>query len=183
MDWILKSGRALLLPIYKSTYERGDELTSDYPEPTALYKDHVIMWSRDLGRALDYVETRPDLDAGRIAYFGTSWGGQLGAILPAVEKRIRANVLYVAGFCFQRSLAEVDPVHYVRRVTQPTLMLNGELDFFFPAETSQRPMFELLGTPPEHKRRISYPRGHTVPKVDLIKESLAWFEKYLGPVE
>ncbi|MCC6652299.1 MAG: protein kinase, partial [Candidatus Eisenbacteria bacterium] len=183
VDWILKSGRALLLPIYKSTYERGDELTSDYPEPTALYKDHVIMWGRDLGRAIDYVETRPDLDAGRIAYFGTSWGGQLGAILPAVEKRIRANVLYVAGFCFQRSLAEVDPVHYVRRVTQPTLMLNGELDFFFPAETSQRPMFELLGTPPEHKRRMTYPRGHTVPKVDLIKETLAWLEKYLGPVE
>ena len=41
---------------------------------------------------------------------------------------------------------------------------------------------ELLGTPAEHKRRITYPRGHTVPKVDLIKESLAWLEKYLGPV-
>ncbi|MFN8588147.1 MAG: protein kinase [Candidatus Eisenbacteria bacterium] len=183
VEWILKSGRALLLPIYKSTYERGDELSSDYPQPTALYKDHVIMWARDLGRAIDYVETRPELDAGRIAYFGTSWGGQLGAILPAVEKRIRANVLYVAGFCFQRSLPEVDPVHYARRVTQPTLMLNGELDFFFPAETSQRPMFELLGTPLEHKRRITYPRGHTVPKVDLIKESLAWLDRYLGPVE
>jgi len=183
VDWIVKSGRALMLPIYKSTYERGDEMTSDYPEPTAFYKDHVIMWTRDLGRAIDYVETRPDLDAGRIGYFGTSWGGMLGAILPAVEKRIRANVLYVAGLCFQRSLPEVDPVHYLPRVTQPTLMLNGELDFFFPAETSQRPMFEMLGTPEEHKRRITFPRGHTVPKVDLIKETLAWLERYLGPVE
>ncbi len=183
VDWIVKSGRALLLPIYKATYERGDKMTSDYPEPTAFYKDHVIMWARDLGRAIDYVETRPDLDAGRIAYLGTSWGGMLGAILPAVEKRIRANVLYVAGLSFQRSFPEVDAVHYVTRVTQPTLMLNGELDFFFPAETSQRPMFELLGTPPEHKRRITYPRGHTVPKIDLIKETLAWLERYLGPVE
>jgi eukaryotic-like serine/threonine-protein kinase len=182
VDWIVKSGRALLLPIYKATYERGDEMTSDYPEPTTFYKDHVIMWARDLGRAIDYVETRSDLDAGRIAYFGTSWGGMLGAILPAVEKRLRANVLYVAGLSFQRSLPEVDAVHYVTRVTQPTLMLNGELDFFFPAETSQRPMFELLGTPPEHKRRITYPRGHTVPKIDLIKETLAWLERYLGPV-
>jgi dienelactone hydrolase len=183
VEWIVKSGRALLLPIYKSTYERGDELASDYPEPTAFYKDHVIMWARDLGRAIDYVETRPDLDKDRIAYFGTSWGGMLGAILPAVEKRIRTNVLYVAGLTFQRALPEVDAVNYVPRVTQPTLMLNGELDFFFPAETSQRPMFELLGTPPEHKRRITYPRGHTVPKIELIKETLAWFERYLGPVE
>ena len=181
-EWIVKSGRALLLPIYKATYERGDEMTSDYPEPTAFYKDHVIMWARDLGRALDYVETRADLDAGRIAYFGTSWGGMLGAILPAVEKRIRANVLYVAGLSFQRSLPEVEAVHYVKRVTQPTLMLNGELDFFFPVETSQRPMFDMLGTPPEHKRRISYPRGHTVPKTDLIRETLAWLDRYLGPV-
>ncbi len=183
VDWIVKSGRALLLPIYKATYERGDEMTSDYPEATAFYKDHVIMWARDLGRAIDYVETRPDLDPGRIAYLGTSWGGMLGAILPAVEKRIRANVLYVAGLSLHRTLPEVDAVHYVTRVTQPTLMLNGELDFFFPAETSQRPMFELLGTPLEHKRRITYPRGHTVPKIDLIRETLAWLERYLGPVE
>jgi serine/threonine protein kinase/dienelactone hydrolase len=183
VDWIAKSGRALLLPIYKSTYERGDELNSDYPAPTAFYKDHVIMWAKDVGRAIDFVETRDDLDAGRIAYFGTSWGGTMGSILPAVEKRIRANVLYVAGLCFQRSLPEVDQVHYVSRVTQPTLMLNGELDFFFPAEVSQVPMFEMLGTPPEHKRRITYLRGHTVPKTDLIRESLAWLDRYLGAVE
>ena len=109
VEWILKSGRALLLPIYKGTYERGDELTSDYPQPTALYKDHVIMWGRDRAARSTTWKRAPDLDASRIAYFGTSWGGQLGAILPAVEKRVRANVLYVAGFCFQRSLPEVDP--------------------------------------------------------------------------
>ena len=182
VDFIVKSGRALLLPIYKSTYERGDEMSSDYPEATASYKDHVIMWGKDIGRAIDYVETRADLDASRVAYFGTSWGGTMGAIMPAVEKRIRTNVLYVAGLCFQHALTEVDQVHYVRRVLQPTLMLNGELDFFFPAESSQVPMFEMLGTPPEHKRRLTYPRGHTVPKTDLIKESLAWLDRYLGPV-
>ena len=72
----------------------------------------------------------------------------LGAIMPAVEPRIKANVLYVAGLKFQHALPEVDHINYITRVRQPTLMLNGELDFFFPAETSQRPMFELLGTPP-----------------------------------
>lgn len=183
VDFIVKSGRALILPIYKGTYERGGEMTSDYPEPTTFYKDHVIMWGKDFARTIDYVESRDDLDAGRIAYFGVSWGGMLGAILPAIEPRVRANVLYVAGLCFQRALPEVDQIHYVSRVTQPTLMLNGELDFFFPAETSQRPMFERLGTPAEHKKWLKYPRGHTVPKADLITESLAWLDRYLGPVE
>ncbi len=182
VDFIVKSGRALILPIYKGTFERGDGLDSDYPEPTAFYKEHVIMWGKDLGRTIDYVESRADLDASRIAYFGTSWGGALGAILPAIEPRIRANVLYVAGFCFQRALPEVDQMNYVTRVTQPTLMLNGELDFFFPAETSQKPMFELLGAPEDQKKRLTYPRGHTVPKPDLISESLAWLDRWLGPV-
>lgn len=181
LDFVVKSGRALLLPVYKGTYERGGEMTSDYPEETAFYKDHVVMWGKDLGRAIDFAESREDLDATRLAYYGVSWGGAQGAIMPAIEPRIRANVLYVAGLCFQRALPEVDQLNYVTRVTQPTLMLNGELDFFFPAESSQRPMFDLLGTPLADKKRLTYERGHTVPKADLIRESVAWLDRYLGP--
>ncbi len=183
LDFLARGGRAVLLPVYKGTYERGGELTADTPEETALYKDHVIMWGKDLGRAIDFVESREDLDADRLAYFGVSWGGAMGAILPAIEPRIKANVLYVAGICFQRALPEADQINYVTRVTQPTLMLNGALDFFFPAETSQRPMFDLLGTPPKDKKQLMYERGHTVPKADLIRESMAWLDRYLGKVE
>jgi pimeloyl-ACP methyl ester carboxylesterase len=181
-DFLLKSGRALLWPIYKGTYERGGELESDYPEPTASYRDYVIMWGKDLARSIDYVETRKDLDAGRIAYYGISWGGAMGAIMPAVEPRIKANVLYVAGLNFQRALPEVDAINYVGRVRQPTLLLNGEFDFYFPPETSQRPMFELLGTPPAHKKRLVFPGGHSVPRTETIKEALQWLDRYLGPV-
>ena len=139
MDFLAKSGRAVIFPIYKGTYERGGDLHSDYPEETAAYKDYVIMWAKDLARSIDYLETRQDLDASRLAYYGLSWGGGLGAILPAVEPRIKANVLYVAGLAFQRALPEVDQINYIGRVRQPTLILNGELDFFFPPETSQTP--------------------------------------------
>jgi dienelactone hydrolase len=182
VDYLLKSGRAVMLPIYKGTYQRGDELKSDYLLDTTFYKDHVIMWGKDLARSIDYLETRYDIDADRIAYYGLSWGGAMGAIMPAVEKRIKAVVLCVAGLNFERPLPEADQLNYITRVTQPTLMLNGELDFFFPAETSQLPMFDLLGTPKEHKRRISYPRGHMVPRAEVIKETLAWLDRYLGPV-
>ena len=100
--------------------------------------------------------------------------------MPAIEPRIKLNILYVAGLSFQASLPESDQINYVTRVTQPTLMLNGELDFYFPPEHSQRPMFDLLGTPPEHKKRLTYERGHTVPKTELIRESLAWLDRYFG---
>jgi serine/threonine protein kinase/formylglycine-generating enzyme required for sulfatase activity/dienelactone hydrolase len=181
-DFIVKSGRAMLHPIYKHTYERGGALQSDYPNETTFYKDAVVMWEKDLARSIDYLESRSDIDTKRLAYYGLSWGGALGGILPAVEKRIKANVLYVAGLSFQRALPEVDVMNYVTRVKQPTLMLNGELDFYFPAATSQRAMFELLGTPPEHKKRLVYPGGHSVPRTVMIKESLEFLDRYLGPV-
>ena len=81
------------------------------------------------------------------------------------------------------ALPEADQINYVTRVKQPTLILNGELDFFFPAETSQRPMFELLGTPRDHKKRLVFPGGHSVPRTEMIKESLDWLDRYLGPVK
>jgi eukaryotic-like serine/threonine-protein kinase len=182
-DFLQKSGRAVMFPIYKGTYERGGDLHSDYPAETTFYKDYVTMWGKDLARSIDYLETRKDIDTSRVAYYGLSWGGEMGAILPAVEKRIKANVLYVAGLSFQRALPEADPINYIGRVRQPTLILNGELDFFFPVETSQRPMFDLLGTPPEHKKRLVFPGGHSVPRTEQIKESLIWLDRYLGPVK
>ena len=182
IDFMMRSGRAAALPIFKGTYHRGGDLHTDYPSETAQHRDYMIMWARDLGRTIDYLETREDIDATKIGFFGLSWGGYMGAIMPAIEKRIRVNVLYVAGLIFQRALPEVDAINYVTRVTQPTLMLNGELDFFFPVETSQKPMFELLGTPPEHKRRLTFQGGHSVPRVETIKQTLAWLDKYLGPV-
>jgi hypothetical protein len=42
---------------------------------------------------------------------------------------------------------EVDPINFAPRVKTPLLMLNGRDDFTFPIETSQEPLFRLLGTP------------------------------------
>lgn len=107
----------------------------------------------------------------------------MGAIMPAIEQRFKACVLYVAGLNFQRALPEVDAINFVSRIRVPVLMLNGKYDHFFPVETSQKPMFALLGTPPEHKKYVLYETGHFVPRNQLIKESLDWLDKYLGPVK
>ena len=183
IDFLLKSGRAIIYPIYKSTYERGDDLHSDYPAATTFWKEHVIMWAKDCSRSIDYLETRPEIDHTKIAYYGVSWGGAMGGIIPAVEKRITVNVLLVAGLLFQRSLPEVEPVHFLPRITSPVLMLNGKYDFFFPYETSQRPFFDLLGTAKADKRIIAYEGGHSVPRTQLVKETLAWLDRYLGATE
>jgi len=180
--FVLKSGRALLYPVYKSTYERGDGLVSDYPDETSNWRDHVVMWGKDLRRSIDYLGTRPDIDKSRLAYMGVSWGAAMGPIMMAIEPRFKAGVVVVAGLTFQHALPEVDEVHYAPRVKIPVLMLNGKYDFFFPYETSQLPFFELLGTPPARKKLVVHEAGHNFPRTELARESLAWLDEYLGPV-
>ncbi|MDA1274592.1 MAG: SUMF1/EgtB/PvdO family nonheme iron enzyme [Verrucomicrobia bacterium] len=183
INFIVQSGRAVLYPVYKSTYERGDGLKSDRPSPTTFYRDHVIAWSKDLGRAIDYLQARKDIDPEKFGYFGFSWGGTLGPVLLAVEPRIKVSVLAVGGFWMQRTLPEVDQINFAPHVTIPTLMLNGRYDFAFPVESSQLPMFRLLGTPAQDKRHLIYDTGHAMPRSDLLKETLAWLDRYLGPVK
>jgi len=181
-DFILKSGRAVIYPVYKGTYERGDSLHSDYADESTFYRDHVIMWAKDLRRSIDYLETRPDVNAQRLAYYGVSWGGYLGGLMPAVEPRIRTVLLYVAGLENQRGRPEVEPINFLPRITVPVLMLNGRYDHYFPVETSQRPFFRLLGTAAAHKRLVISEGGHYVPRTQLISEILPWLDRYLGPV-
>jgi len=177
-DFIIRSGRAVVHPVYKSTYERQDSLQSDYADESNFYKEHVIAWAKDMRRTIDYLATRPDIDATRLAYYGVSWGGYLGGLMPAVEPRFKAVVLVVAGLEYQRGQPEVEPINFLPRITIPTLMLNGRYDFYFPVETSQVPMFRLLGTPANQKRYVLENGSHFVPRARLIQETLAWLDKW-----
>jgi dienelactone hydrolase/predicted Ser/Thr protein kinase len=180
--YFVASGRAVVLPVYKSTWERQTALKSDIPNDTILWKDHVIWWVKDFSRTIDYLETRDDIDTDKLAYYGYSWGGAEGAIVPAVERRLKAMVLYVAGFYTQRARREVEPVNYIGRVILPTLMVNGQHDFYFPYETSQRPFLELLGTPDAQKNLEVFPGAHSAPVNEFLRLTLDWLDKYLGPV-
>jgi dienelactone hydrolase len=181
-SFVVKSGRAVILPILKSTYERRDSLLSDVPDRTIFWRDHVVMWAKDIKRTVDYISSRRDMDSTRIAYFGTSWGANQAPINLVVEPRFKAAVLNVAGLTMERSRPEVDPFNYLPRVSQPVLMLNGKYDFFFPVETAQRPFFDNLGTAADSKKWTVYEGGHDVPRTELIAETLRWLDRYLGPV-
>lgn len=181
-EFVIRSGRAVLFPLYKSTFERGDGVTNVWPNDSSSYRDHVIAWSKDLGRSIDYLETRPDIDHDKLAYEGYSWGAAMGCILAAVENRFQALVLIAPGFYLQKRLPEVDQFNFAPRVKAPALMLNGRFDFIYPAAASQEQMFHWLGTPPEHKRRLVYDTAHDIPRTEMIKETLNWLDRYLGPV-
>ncbi len=184
LSFIINNGRAALYPVYKGTFERGN------PELSALhigsnthqYTEFLIQVVKDFKRCIDYLETRQDIDSDKVAYYGMSWGGVLGPIIPAVEERLKASVLLAGGF-FGLGRSEADQINYVTRVKIPTLMLNGRYDSIFPLETSINPMYDLLGIPDEHKELKLYETDHIPPRIEFIKEILAWLDRYLGPVK
>jgi dienelactone hydrolase len=137
---------------------------------------------KDFRRSIDYLETRPDIDCKKLAYLGFSWGGIYGAIIPAIEERLKASVLNVGG-TWGVPRPEVNEINYVTRVKIPTLMLNGRYDMTFPYELTVKPMFDLLGTSPEQKELKLYDTDHFIPPTEFIKETLRWLDKYLGPVK
>lgn len=59
-------------------------------------------------------------------------------------------------------------------------MLNGRYDFVRPVESAQLPLFRLLGSRPNEKRQVMFETGHMGQPAQYIKETLNWFDRYLG---
>jgi dienelactone hydrolase len=177
LAFLIKAGRALLFPMYQGMYERRPPQPPS--GPNAL-RDLVIQQVKDLRRSLDYLETRPDIAADKLAFFGVSLGGNRASIILAVEPRFKTAVLWSGGLPLNSYVPEVDPINYVTRVKTPIILLNGRDDFTFPIETSQDPLYRLLGTPAADKAHKLYDGGHVFPFSRMIKDSLDWLDKYLG---
>ena len=181
LGFTVKSGRALLLPMYKGTYER--RLSAPLTGPSAV-RDLTIADIKDLRRSVDYLETRNDIDRAKLAYFGVSLGARLAPIALAVDNRFKTAVFWSGGFDMPSSrLPEVDPFNFAPRVTLPVLMLNGREDFTFPLASSQLPMFQGLGSAAVDKRHVLYPGGHVFPFARIEKDTLEWLDQQFGPTQ
>ena len=136
---------------------------------------------RGLRRALDYLQTRSDIDPESFGYFGYSWGGIAGPIVLVREPRLKTAVILSPSLDPGRIDPSVDPVNWLPRVdTTPVLALTGEFDGAVPLDNARR-YYELIGTPEPDKRHVIAPGGHFVPREILIRETLDWFDNYLGP--
>ncbi len=183
IDFIIKSGRALVYPVLRGTYERNEGLDTTWPNPTREYSNHVVQWIQDFRRTVDYLETRPDMDLDSLGFYGFSWGGWNGPIVLALDDRFETGAFLSGGIPPTLARPEASSASFASRVTQPVLMISGEHDVIRPVATYQAPMFESLGTPENLKRHAILNGGHLPPKGEIIPEVLAWFDQYLGEVE
>lgn len=179
--FLIRSGFAVLVPVYKGTYGRSSDLESDVPDESNTYREHVIAWSKDLGRSIDYLETRDDMAMNNLIFFGASWGAALAPVMIATEERLKLSVLVAGGLMHQPTQPEVDPFNFLPRVKIPTLMITMPTDYFYPYEHSQKPMFENLGSEFKKHYVVEGGRGHEPPMGIVIRETLEWFDKHLQP--
>jgi dienelactone hydrolase len=180
-SFIPQSGRAMVFPIYQNTFGRQKE--SHGPNDR---RDQLIQIGKDLRRTVDYLETRDDIEVDKIAFYGLSWGANVGPIVTAIEPRIAASVLVSGGlYRYPDGWPPAAlPQNYLPRSTAPTLMINGKADFGAPVETNIQPFFDMLGTPAKHKRLVLLDGGHVPTEPNqVIRHTLDWFDQYLGPVE
>jgi dienelactone hydrolase len=122
------------------------------------------------------------MDAGKIGYYGLSAAASAALPIVAIESRIKAVVLVSGGITAARRPAEAEPLNFASHITAPTLMISGRDDFIFPYETVSKPLFTLLGAPPDRKHLVTHDGGHIPVANDLIRDVLGWFDQYLGPV-
>jgi dienelactone hydrolase len=182
-DFVIASGRAMLCPIYLGTFERRDGHDSSWPDTSRGYREWVMKQISDARRAVDYLESRPDVKHDALGYLGFSWGARMGSLVLGVEPRLRTGVLIAGGFAAADAPPEVDPFNFAPRVTVPVLMVNGDSDFIFQVEQAQKPLFAGLGSPPDQKHHVIFHGGHGVifdQRSQVIREVLDWFDRYLG---
>lgn len=184
---VLYSGRAVVLPMWDSSFSRGRGWSGDFANEPDRYREftrsRTMHWRQDLGSALDYLETRQDIDSDRIGYLGISFGAIQPISLLAVEPRLKTALLVAGGLGGDSHHPLVKPVNHAPRVTMPVLMLNGRYDYGLPLEVRQKPLFELLGTPSKQKKHVVYEAGHVgFPVQQQRREIGAWLDKHLGKV-
>ncbi|MGH9696069.1 MAG: SUMF1/EgtB/PvdO family nonheme iron enzyme, partial [Bryobacteraceae bacterium] len=92
-DFLMRTGRAVLYPVYKGTFERHVD-NIEHPD---AYRECMIQFAKDASRSVDYLETRSDVQIARLGYYGISLGGELGPLLLALDPRLKAGVLASAG--------------------------------------------------------------------------------------
>jgi dienelactone hydrolase len=182
-DYIVQSGRAVLYPVYKGTYERqGKTVYVGAAQKLSYLADR----SKDLGRSLDYLDTRPDIDKNKIAYLGVSMGAAEGVIYCAIaQSRLRTVIFLDGGYFLDRPPTGGDQADFAPRLKKPVLMVNGREDYVFSVENSQDPLFRMLGTPQADKRHVVLDTPHDVTeqRSQLVPVVLDWLDKYLGRVQ
>ncbi|MGE3317073.1 MAG: alpha/beta hydrolase family protein [Planctomycetaceae bacterium] len=134
-----------------------------------------IQTTRDYRRAIDYLETRGDIDKSRIGMLGYSMGGHQTFLLTGVEPRIKAAVACAAPSTTDK-FSPVAPQNFVRGFgDRPFLELMGRSDPLCPVGHAMA-RFALI--PGKNKSQVLFEADHKLPR-DYVPHAVEWMKKHL----
>jgi dienelactone hydrolase len=162
----------------------------------------------DLRRGIDLLSSRPDVDPKRLAYVGHSFGAQWGAILSAVDNRLKGVVL-IGGIpdqaaiyrdnddpavveyrattpkekqeAYLKSSERTAPVRYVPHAMCPLLFQFARYERYFDKAAMDR--YEQAARQPKEVKW--YDTGHELNDVQALVDRAAWLRDKvsLGSIE
>ncbi|MCC7494519.1 MAG: alpha/beta fold hydrolase [Fimbriimonadaceae bacterium] len=173
----------------------GKNVVGDPQALQAVFTQTVI----DYRVAMDYLATRPELDATRVGVAGMSMGAMQGTILTALEPKIKTAMLAVGGGDWISLLREspapfvkavrdanpntdwetlrplldpIDPVNFASRLgKRPILLMNATNDEIIPKRCADTLHAAAVGEPLE---KIWLPSGHQLPGEEVAQKLLTW---------
>lgn len=177
-------------------------LVNDFAKP-AQDRDVYIQAVVDLRRALDLLESRADIDRNRLGYVGHSYGAQWGAILSAVDGRIKTAVL-VSGIPslgdvflgddpdmielrkalpqgqlenYLKTVGVLDAIHYVLYAAPRALLFQfARHERGWDEAVMKR--YAAAGSDPKDVKW--YDTGHETNDIRAVADRAFWLEKHIG---
>ena len=172
-------------------------------EPEAV-RNNFIQSVVDLRRGIDLLRARSDVDPNRIAYVGHSSGAHWGAILSAVDKRLKTVVL-MAGVpneatillesedpdfvsfrqstpkeqldTYFKTVSSLDAINYVSHAAPtPLLFQFARFEQYFNEAAMRR--YAQAGSEP--KRVLWYDTGHGLNDIQPLIDRANWLQKHIG---
>ena len=125
-------------------------------------------------RALDYLATRDDIDAGRIGALGFSQGAMHTLYLSAVDPRVSAAVIWATPM--RKNDPPFYPGHFAQRAqTDAVLVIAGTDDPFYSVAEAET-VFGLV--PTDEKRLVLFEGGHQA-RLAEVSTAVEWLSEHM----
>lgn len=146
-------------------------------------REMVVQTVVDYRRAIDYLETRKEIEPNRIGVIGYSLGGAMAFILTGVDPRIKVITACVTPNLIrqrwpdQHNISAIAPTNFVRAIQgRPTLMLMGRNDKGQYTVEEARVLYELIEG--ESKEIVFYDCKHRLPE-EHVSKATEWFKNHI----
>ena len=174
LEWLDILARAGYCVLCIDNADHGERMT----RPTTIepgsyrHREWLVQTVVDQRRGVEYLLTRPEVDASRIALLGGSLGGWIGCLVAGLESRFAAIVLTVVGAWVEGPTDDpqtrwINMLNFAPRFSAPALMVNATGDRRALDE-------ELFAAMPEPKQQVWVESSHYLPPRQNNADILAW---------